>query len=208
MIRIEGTLVVRKIPSRNGPFAVADLVTDVAEFKVKDTMLDQFEAGEYRGTFHIAEIYLAGYQSFGRSVTELRARLQDLRINSQRAIEPGAGGGDEIDPIDEVRPAKVRATHPKLSVPPKDKAGKPVKDTASAKPKTPSRSSGEAQDAAARAADLELFGADIHALVVAGQSLKLDPNIDDRARFRSQIQRLGQLGYAFKSNEQTWYPKA
>lgn len=205
MIRIKGTLVVRKIPSRNGPFAVADLVTDVAEFKVKDTLLDQFEAGEYRGIFHIAEIYLAGYQSFGRSVTELRARLHDLRINSQRAIEPGAGNGDEIDPIDEVRPAKVRATHPKLTVPPK---GKPGKEAPAAKPKTASRSSGEAKDAAAQAADLELFGADIHALVASGQSLKLDPNIDDRARFRAQIQRLGQLGYSFKSNEQTWYPKA
>ncbi|PTT81795.1 hypothetical protein DBR42_17615 [Pelomonas sp. HMWF004] len=70
------------------------------------------------------------------------------------------------------------------------------------------RASGETKDAAAQAADLELFGADIHALVASGQSLKLDPNIDDRARFRAQIQRLGQLGYSFKSNEQTWYPKA
>lgn len=205
MIRIEGTLVVRKIPSRNGPFAVADLVTDVAEFKVKDTLLDQFEAGEYRGTFHIAEIYLGGYQSFGRSVTELRARLHDLRINSQRAIEPGAGNGDEIDPIDEVRPAKVRTAHPKLNVPLKGKAGK---ETPEAKAKATSRPASEAKDAAAKAADLELFGEDIHALVTARQSLKLDPNIDDRARFRAQIQRLGQLGYSFKSSEQTWYPKA
>ena len=41
MIRIEGKLLVKQIrASRNGPFCIADLVTELGEFKVKDPLLE------------------------------------------------------------------------------------------------------------------------------------------------------------------------
>ena len=60
MIRIDGAhLRVKRIrQSRNGAFCVADLSTDIGEFKVKDPLLDQFDEGEYQATVWISEIYL------------------------------------------------------------------------------------------------------------------------------------------------------
>ena len=84
MIKCKGTLRIKKIrQSRNGAFCIADLSTDFGEFKVKDPLLDQFEEGEYQGTLWINEIYLSQYISYGKAVTELRARLHDLQIDSE-----------------------------------------------------------------------------------------------------------------------------
>ena len=102
MIRTEGTLLVKKIKqSRNGPFCVADLVTDFGEFKVKDSLLDQFAEGEYRGMVWISEIYLAQYVSFGRGVTELRARLHDIQVDTESSLPAKSANDSEPDPLDE-----------------------------------------------------------------------------------------------------------
>ena len=88
MIRIDGAqLRVKRIrQSRNGTFCVADLSTDIGEFKVKDPLLDQFDEGEYQATVWISEIYLAQYVAFGKGVTEIRARLHDLQVQAQGAL--------------------------------------------------------------------------------------------------------------------------
>ena len=39
------TLRVKRINGRNGPFCIADLSTDFGEFKVKESLLDQFDEG-------------------------------------------------------------------------------------------------------------------------------------------------------------------
>ena len=102
MIRIDGAqLRVKRIrQSRNGAFCVADLSTDIGEFKVKDPLLDQFDEGEYQATVWISEIYLAQYVAFGKGVTEIRARLHDLQVQAQGALRR-AEEQAQPDPIDE-----------------------------------------------------------------------------------------------------------
>jgi hypothetical protein len=168
MIRITGRLIVKRVKSRNGPFNVADLLTDVGEFKVKDPVLDQFKEGAYQGTFWIAEIYLLPYISFGRSITELRMRVE-------RASD------------------KPAASDTRLQVPSKfvvrAKRGEAAAGTADAGVVT------------------DLFSDDITALLCLRKTVKLDPTIDDRARFRTQTARLRDLGYEFDPKTQTWHPK-
>jgi len=205
MIRTQGTLKVKKISSRNGPFAVADLVTEVAEFKVKDSILDQFEEGEYQGTFFISEIYLAPYVSFGRCVTELRARLHDVRVDTERDLPPETGAADELDPLDESPAPRVasRAASQRKSDAPKA-AAKRAESAPSSKPSKATTTRQDEVGASEEGEDLELFGDDIHTLIQEGAEIKLDPTIDDRARFRQQTARLRALGYRFDSKQQTW----
>ena len=103
MIKCQGALRIKKIrQSRNGAFCIADLATDFGEFKVKDPMLDQFEEGEYQGTVWISEIYMSQYISYGKAVTELRARLHDLQVDSEDRKPVRSNEHSEPDPIDEV----------------------------------------------------------------------------------------------------------
>ena len=108
MIRIDSAqLRVKRIrQSRNGAFCVADLSTDIGEFKVKDPLLEQFDEGEYQATVWISEIYLSQYIAFGKGVTEMRARLHDIQINTQGALrsEPEPV---EPDPLDEREPTRM-----------------------------------------------------------------------------------------------------
>lgn len=196
MLRTQGTLLVKRIKhSRNGPFCVADLTTDFGEFKVKVPLLDQFAEGEYHGTVWISEIYLAQYISFGRSVTELRARLDDIQVDTERGLPAGASKEpSEPDPADEVPPVRITAkadarseSKPKLRLSTKREASKK-------------------NEAGTNTADLELFGEEIHELVVALKPVKLDPTIDDRVRFRTQAARLGKLDFVFDPKRQTWDP--
>jgi len=83
------TLKVKKIrQGRYGDFCVADLSTEIGDFKVKDPLLDQFEDGDYTGTVWISEIYLAQYIAWGKGVTEIRARLHDLQLDGVKARSP------------------------------------------------------------------------------------------------------------------------
>ena len=201
MIRIQGTLFVKRIKqSRNGPFCVADLATDFGEFKVKDPMLDQFAEGEYHGIVWISEIYLAQYVSFGRGVTELRARLHDLQVDTESDAPSKAPVDSEPDPLDEPPPTRASRAEP---------------GTAKGKTKLPTlrtrKNAGppaQAADAQSNDAERALFGDEIHAQVQERKAVKLDPTIDDRARFRAQTQRLRQLGYTFDAKTQTWSHQA
>jgi hypothetical protein len=211
MIRTQGTLIVKKIKSRNGPFRVADLVTDVAEFKVKDALLDQLEEGEYRGTFFIAEIFLAPYVAFGRCVTELRARLHDMRIDSQDRLKRSEPESEEPDPIDETPAPSAKPKAQRIK--PLQLSGSTTKASAKAdlsndapdaqKPSAPPAGDGST-DLNPAAAHEALFGAEIHELIQQRAEIRLDPTIDDRARFRAQTAQLRDLGYRFDSKRQVW----
>jgi hypothetical protein len=200
MIRITGRLIVKRVKSRNGPFNVADLLTDVGEFKVKDSVLDQFKEGAYQGTFWIAEIYLLPYISFGRSITELRVRLHDLQLDSDAAPVTQDDNDSEPDPIEETPPTRVERASDKPA----------ASDT---RLQVPSKFVVRAKrgEAAAGTADAgvvsDLFSDDITALLCSRKTVKLDPTIDDRARFRAQTARLRDLGYEFDPKTQTWHPK-
>jgi hypothetical protein len=212
MIKCNGTLRIKKIrQSRNGAFCIADLSTDFGEFKVKDPLLDQFEEGEYQGTLWISEIYLSQYISYGKAVTELRARLQDLHIDSEDRKTVRSAEHAEPDPIDEVPTPQV----PRKATPSPDKRsgwasvksnrlnktaipGQPPEDQAAV--------DSHQKDAAADtggAGDIELFGRDLAALMDQHLIVKLDPTVD-RMLLRTQAASLRAKGYAFDAKQQAW----
>lgn len=197
MITVEGSLLVRKIKSRNGPFCVADLVTDVGEFKIKDALLDQFDEGTYEGTFVVSEFFLAQYSAFGRAVTELRARLADLRIDGCADL-PAQARRDPVepDPVDEeIVPAKRRTERLQPIAAP------------SAAPLPEPRSKGRQRALNAADSYLALFGEEIFSKIRDRSPLKLDPTIGDRERYRKQCQSLREdHGYEWKALSQSWLP--
>lgn len=216
MIKCNGTLRIKKIrQSRNGAFCVADLSTDFGEFKVKDPLLDQFDEGEYLGTVWINEIYLSQYISYGKAVTELRARLHDLQVDSEDRKPVRSTENSEPDPLDEVPTPQV----------PKKAAGVPAKraaDWASFKGNKLSKTVGSGQPADVREtantaqndappveveSHIELFGLEIVGLMDQHQVIKLDPTVD-RMLLRKQAATLRAKGYAFDSKQQAWFFRA
>ena len=72
-ITIEGSLRIKRIHGANGPFCVGDLSSEIGEFRVKDSVLDQFEEGVYSGRFAVSRIFPWSYSANGRMVLEVRA---------------------------------------------------------------------------------------------------------------------------------------
>lgn len=183
-ISIPGTLIVKWISGRNGDFAVGDLHTPIGEFRVKDALLDQFDAGEYHGIFWISQIYSKSYEYRGRITIETRANLADLQIDSESDAGEAPEAPPEPDPIDEAPPAPPPASPQQV---PQAAADKPDQGTT------------------ITGADERLFGPELCDLIVEGQSFKLDATVD-RMRLRQQRDRLGELGYEFNAKSQTWHP--
>lgn len=216
MIKIENTtLRIRKIrQSRNGPFAVADLSTEIGEFKVKDQLLDAFDEGEYRATVWVSEIFLAPYVAFGRSVTEVRAKLHDLQIQEAGVLDDEPEQS-EPDPIDERRPVRVPARGPVAQAsapePTADNDGVSIaaikaKLKGVGKPKGGKPSDPKHETSTSPGAELAaLFGEELWARIQGREPIKLDPTVD-RLTFRKQAEQLGKLDYTFKPMEQTFHP--
>lgn len=205
MIKCQGTLRIKKIrQSRNGAFCIADLATDFGEFKVKDPMLDQFEEGEYQGTVWISEIYMSQYISYGKAVTELRARLHDLQVDSEDRKPVRSNEHSEPDPIDEVPTPQVPPKTPQKSA--KRTAWADMKGNRLGKDATPAPEKDAdhpTTDAGDSTDDIELFGQELATLIEIRQAVKLDPTVD-RVLFRKQTAGLRARGYTFDSKQQTW----
>lgn len=213
MIRIDGAqLRVKRIrQSRNGAFCVADLSTDIGEFKVKDPLLDQFDEGEYQATVWISEIYLSQYVAFGKGVTEIRARLHDLQVQAQGAL----GRGEEQvepDPIDEREPVRAAPAAPAEPEPKRKKSKdwerfnkkKPGLATGDSSPDTDSKRQ-LANDQAVAQGLSALFDADLVQAIQSRAPVKLDSTVE-RSLLRRQAAELGQaLGYSFDPKQQTWF---
>jgi len=202
MIRIDGAqLRVKRIrQSRNGAFCVADLSTAFGEFKVKDPLLDQFEEGEYQATVWISEIYLAQYIAFGKGVTEIRARLHDLQVESQAELST-AQEQPEPDPIDEQRPVGGAAS--KKSVPPPSTAKDFSHFNKGGKPQSGSLGSGP-QESTQGEHD-GLLDAEMLRAIANRDPIKLDATVE-RALLRRQAAELGQRhGYRFDAKQQLWF---
>ncbi len=209
MIRIDqAQLRVKRIrQSRNGAFCVADLSTDIGEFKVKDPLLDQFEEGEYQATVWISEIYLSQYVAFGKGVTEIRARLHDLQVNAQGALRSHEQA--EPDPMDEQAPVRAAVVAPSAETPTGlarsrssdfSRFNKGKKDQATSVPPPRQERAQTEQDDLASLFDPEQLQA-IH----NHEPVKLDATVE-RALLRRQAAELGQkLGYRFDAKQQTWF---
>lgn len=93
IITIPGTLEVRKIGSRRGPFNVGTLTCAIGTFTVRDEWLKTFDPGEYNGQFDVSEITLYSYQFCGESRTAIRAVIDSWRLDGE-ADEWTDGEGD------------------------------------------------------------------------------------------------------------------
>lgn len=210
MIAIPGKLTVREIKGRKGAFMVGELATEVGGFKVKSTILDQFEPGTYSGTFLIANIYLDSYVWYGSLRAELCAKVHEINLDHEDLRAPTGEVLPEPDPAD--RRGDGTGGAPQAPVPPPAPAESPatVEVPAPAEALTPpdAPAASEGEGTGAVDADLELFGQELYAAIRKGEPVKLDPTID-RTKFRAQRDRLksAQLGYEFKADSQSWLKK-
>lgn len=108
---LNGTLAIREIKGRNGPFKVGTLQTSLGEFAIKDSLLDQYDSGTYEGEFQIERIFQGHYIAGGRSVTEIRAQLANISINDIDAKAP-TPIEVEPDPIDSDKPQPAKESKP------------------------------------------------------------------------------------------------
>lgn len=194
-VSLQGALTVKWINGRNGEFAVGVLRTQIGEFKVKDSVLDQFEEGTYAGTFWVSQIFSKSYESRGLIMIETRAVLADLQIDDE-AKHSTEQEPTELDPIDEPPPAPMPPPV-RIVVPPrrqttsgtaerKEPPGRPVAAPKGVGPE-----------------DLDLFGEELAEQLREQATVKLDSTID-RTRLRAQSKRLGELGYEFNAISQTF----
>lgn len=178
-MNINGVLTIRTINGSNGPFNVGRLITDLGEFSVKDTLLEQYEEGRYEGNFNITQIFPASYFAGGLFVVEVRATLKSLSLDGVDDLKPeDTAVAAEPDPADD-RPAPVQA--------------------APEKPEEQAEVQADTNVASAEDNDESLFGT----LWPLGTQVKLDPTVD-RLKFRLQRNRLKDLGYIFDPREQIW----
>lgn len=203
------TLRVKKIrQGRYGDFCVADLSTELGDFKVKDPLLDQFEDGEYTGTVWISEIYLAQYIAWGKGVTEIRARLHDLQVDGAQDLSPEPEHFEQ-DPAEEVVSAPKQAQRPVQHVANNTQAPKVVSNLAQVKERLQQigrKTSGAPQPASDSNNEqlVQLFG-DMWPLICSRSPVKFDPTVE-RLILRQQTVAIKDLGYQFVATEQTWYP--
>lgn len=180
IVVISGSLTIREINGRNGPFKVGKLNTQLGEFAIKDALLDQYNPGMYEGNFGIGRIYPSYYVAGGRIVVEVRASLENMALSGIDDVLPDEVAFVEPDPADsEVIEADA---HPVDS------------DLVEAK------ESPEAEVDPDADPDVELFGS----LMPLGGSVKLDPTVK-RKVLRAQCDRLKELGYQFNPAKQVWF---
>jgi hypothetical protein len=184
MITLNGTLLVKTVHGRRGDFAVGTLLTEIGEFKVKDTILDQFSEGEYRGHFAVSRIYQGSYAWKGATISELRANITDIELEeaTEKSVE-AAESPSAADPIEEPRVAAQVPAAPQSSPEPAN----------------------EISTDSAPAVFSNATADDIESAIALGAPVKLDPTVD-RSLFRTQRDRLKAVGYCFDASTQTWLP--
>ena len=192
MIKLSGTLAIRSISGSRGPFNVGRLYTEIGEFAVKDSLIEEYEEGRYKGEFGISNIFPHTYLSGGRAVTEIRARLASIALENIAALEiRDRAQPVEPDPIEETpAPAEKPADLIAAGAAPAEDADIDF---------TPSGEAGQSAEKLFEETMRGLFG-EVWPL---SDKVKLDPTVD-RGRFRQQRDALKELGYKFQPVGQAW----
>lgn len=188
-IRVRGTLSIQRKTSARGAFNIGDLATEIGEFEVKDSLIEEFEPGKYTGEFIIKWIAPDSFSWRGRVFVKNRATLDEILIDEADEGAPAPSAPPEPDPIEQQAPPQAQATA---------KPG-PAQGSVAPQP-TPGK---EARPPAGKPADAELFGEELLVLLQECAPIKLDPTVD-REQFRQQRDRLKELGYSFDAKAQTW----
>jgi hypothetical protein len=184
MLKLSGTLAIRTIQGTRGAFNVGRLLTEIGEFAVKDSLIEEYDEGRYKGTFGIIAITPSTYFAGGRTVVEVRARLGSIALEDIAAL-----AGDDRSPMPEPDPIESEPMTPSTSA-------EATTDEAAATETTEAPASEPLDGADALPA---LFGT----LWPLEARVKLDPTVD-RSRFRAQRDKLKELGYRFQPVGQVW----
>ena len=197
MIKLSGTLAIRTIPGSRGQFNVGRLYTDIGEFAVKDSLIEEYEEGRYKGEFGITGIFPSTYFAGGRTVVEVRARLGSIALEDIAAL-------DHTDQAPMTEPDPISETAPPTATP----AIENPADAAATSDATDEQTQVEATTETAPADEVEAFEQKMQSLF--GElwplplKLKLDPTVD-RERFRQQRDVLKEdFGYRFQPVGQVW----
>lgn len=184
MIKLSGVLTIRNISGRNGPFSVGRLATDIGEFAIKDTLLDQYDEGRYEGDFGVTRIFPTSYVAGGRMVVEVRATLATMALAGIEALSD-----DRAQDITEPDPLETDST--------------PAAELTPTPETSPAESSAVSTESSGPFIGVDedeiLFGT----LWPLGSNVKLDTTVE-RALFRRQKDRLKALGYRFQPVGQVW----
>jgi len=198
MITINGVLTVKQISGANGKFCTGDLNTSIGEFKVKESILDQFEEGRYEGEFVIERFYLTSYVWRGKSTTDIRAKVTDIRLDTAEEGEVD-NTMTEPDPVTEFDAPQTSAEGA-VAVSVLADAVRSVDFSQS------SNDANENWKMVQVASLLPIFGQELTDLILEFKSIKLDPAVD-RALFRQQRDILKDRGYQFDAMTQAWAKK-
>lgn len=87
LVPFTGTLHVKLISGRFGPFPVGTLYTTVGSFTVRDEWLQDLDEGEHEGVFQVAELLLYSYRAYGEQRTCIRAVISSYTLFTAGAEE-------------------------------------------------------------------------------------------------------------------------
>jgi len=181
IVVISGSLTIREVNGRNGPFKVGKLNTQLGEFAVKDALLDQYNPGTYEGNFGIGRIYPSYYVAGGRIVVEVRASIENMALSGIDDVLPEEAAFVEPDPADS-EIVEADAVH---------QADSDQVDATNIP---------EAEVDPDANPDMGLFGS----LMPLSDTVKLDPTVK-RKVLRAQCDRLKELSYQFNPAKQVWF---
>jgi Protein of unknown function (DUF3275) len=196
-IQLQGTLIVRTRTGRHGPFCIGDLITSVGKFKVKDTIIDQYEQGQYKGIFVIEQIYVSSYTYNNTVISEMRATVSNIILDTQEDVPAAHAVTVELDPMDE----RAMTSSTPDSIVSRD-APKESSEPSTAKLPVAKKPAMQPNGEMKALSDEALFG-DLYLDVKGSKPIALDSTID-REAFRLQRDRLKFLGYKFDATHQTW----
>lgn len=192
-VTLTGVLSIKSVQGSRGAFSVGDLSTEVGNFRIKDALLDEFEAGQYHGRFVIGHIYPSSYTWRGKVSVEIRAKLLEVLLDEAPAPMPAASTANfehEPDPIDEAPQASSSEATAKQT------------STVDA-PTLPAVAPELGPDEVPAGDSDGLFDDALQAIIDAGGPVKLDPTIN-REVFRKQRDALKASGFRFDAAAQHW----
>jgi len=206
MVNVKGVLTVKHRDGVNGRFSVGDLATTLGDFKVKESILDQFEEGRYEGEFVIQSIYLGRpYISRGSLITDIRAKVVEINLDVVEEGEIEQPTSAEPDPIEEAKVEEAIASKVTFVNDSDDSNSDNVK--IAPQPDVKSENSNEFKLSDDVAKDYEVLinevGSELVYQIANKQPVKLDPTVD-RALFYKQRDALKAHGYRFNAMTQSW----
>ena len=179
-IQVEGNLQIIRRSGKNGDFTVGELSTHIGKFRIKNSVLDEFEQGSYEGFFLITRVFnVTNTTPTGQVWVSLCADLdwEALRIYNQ---------SEKV----ESETLETSATIAEITEEAPD-------ETPTDEPATPIHSDDDnlISDATVLQQMLDDGVAEI----------KLDNTLEDRALFRSLLNAIKETGnYKFSPNGQKW----